>query len=1036
MTYQSRIFRRKLLASSISSCLLASGAIHAQQTVGMEEEVIVRGIRSSLERSIDIKRESSQLVEAITAEDLGKMPDQNITESLQRLPGIQIDRVNGEGSKVRIRGLDQNSTLLNGETFISGMEYYQQGESSVEYDNSLEGVPAEILGGVNVYKSPVASLTESGIGGVIDLQTRNALDLKQRVIAGNVKIDQGADSGDAQPSASLIIGNNWNDTFAAIFSISASNRTVSNGSIQNYSRNAWIERSLSDGSTYLNSGMTYVTDTLQERNRVGGSLSLEWAPTEALELGFNWFHNEMDITKADYSVKHDMGVDGTPLDETLPYSIDGNGVLLNGSFSATAAENNTATQVSDVSADNFALNLDYDNGGQWRFNGNIAAASAELESNSGFADSYFAPWRVQAWTGDTAVIDSNGDGNLDAASPTSWYTQATNVVAGDDGIRRFDYTTGSKPKLDYSDSYYFTDPAYLSYKSAFAHGDKSQNDFFAAKFDAEVDIEFGDLKTLSFGFRTAEKEIDFKEYRYLIDLANNGGVSLVDFDPSVNPGFGAIGVAEFNVQDMCGNGGECDIDNDGIDDNLTNGTATRFLDPNLGLNALALTTSTGISVFEAITGITGASGRNGPGAMSPAVIGSSGFADDPSRYTRVKDFFPDGGYQSDILFQDAGKMENAEAWFTGIAGNNNVGKYENVLESWAVVEKTNAAYLEADLEGNDVPYRLNLGVRVINTEVEVTATTSVADAEEWGTDGWNGVPKTFDRSTTKNDYWDFLPNMNLSLDLREDSMLRFSAAKVMNQANLQSLGKGYQRQYTIDLNTGGSIFQGGSSGNPELDPYRATQFDLAFEHYFGDIGYFSSGLFYKGVKSFPVGVVVQVTEQDGSASGSSTGGVTTQGNGTGGVVQGLELAYQMSFSNGLGFTANYTYSDSSTDSDSVTREKLSFPGVSENAYNLIGFYENDKLSARLAYTWRDEYLSPLRSSFSIQGKPGNYAEFYDAYGQWDASISYDIMDALSLTAEAINMTGEGQSSFLEYSNNFMSYVSQEPRINLGLSFRF
>ena len=154
-------FNKTKIALVVSSCLLGSSLSHAQSSADQAEnsasgevleEIIVRGQRNALNRSLDIKRQSQQVMESITADDIGKMPDQNVTESLQRLTGIQIDREGGEGTKVRIRGLDQNVTLLNGETFLTGLEYFQLGEARVEFTNSLEGIPSELLGGVDVYK--------------------------------------------------------------------------------------------------------------------------------------------------------------------------------------------------------------------------------------------------------------------------------------------------------------------------------------------------------------------------------------------------------------------------------------------------------------------------------------------------------------------------------------------------------------------------------------------------------------------------------------------------------------------------------------------------------------------------------------------------------------------------------------------------------------------------------------------------------------------------------------------------------------------
>src|SRR3546814_4528280 len=106
---------------------------------GTESEIVVTGFRASLENALNAKRDSNLIIESVTAEDIGKFPDQNVAESLQRLPGIQIDRENGQGSKVRIRGLEQNVTLLNGGLFVSGLEVYKVGEGkSNRNDNSEE----------------------------------------------------------------------------------------------------------------------------------------------------------------------------------------------------------------------------------------------------------------------------------------------------------------------------------------------------------------------------------------------------------------------------------------------------------------------------------------------------------------------------------------------------------------------------------------------------------------------------------------------------------------------------------------------------------------------------------------------------------------------------------------------------------------------------------------------------------------------------------------------------------------------------------
>ena len=176
--------------------------------------VVVRGFRASLQSALTAKKKSNLMIESVAAEDMGKFPDQNVTESLQRLPGIQIDRENGQGTKVRIRGLDQNVTVLNNEEFVSGLELFRLGEGTFQNTNSLEGIPSELIGSVDVYKSPDASLLEGGLGGIVNLKTRDPRGFKgDYLIAGEVRGNEGT-KGKWQPSANLTLGYKVSNDFA------------------------------------------------------------------------------------------------------------------------------------------------------------------------------------------------------------------------------------------------------------------------------------------------------------------------------------------------------------------------------------------------------------------------------------------------------------------------------------------------------------------------------------------------------------------------------------------------------------------------------------------------------------------------------------------------------------------------------------------------------------------------------------------------------------------------------------------------------
>lgn len=142
------------------------------------EEIVVTGIRQSLDQSIDVRRQSNGIVDAIVAEDIGKLPDQNVVETLQRIPGVQISRVQGEGSDFVIRGISQNQIQFNGAML---------GGPTSDGSGRLQEFNPEILGGLQVIKSPSADTTEGALGGTINLVTKKPLDLDRFVVSGRAQ---------------------------------------------------------------------------------------------------------------------------------------------------------------------------------------------------------------------------------------------------------------------------------------------------------------------------------------------------------------------------------------------------------------------------------------------------------------------------------------------------------------------------------------------------------------------------------------------------------------------------------------------------------------------------------------------------------------------------------------------------------------------------------------------------------------------------------------------------------------------------------
>ncbi|HZC38346.1 MAG TPA: TonB-dependent receptor, partial [Sphingomicrobium sp.] len=146
--------------------------------------IIVTGIRSSLQKSAEIKRNAPQVLDVITAEDVGKLPDANVAEALQRVTGVQITRVFGEGQAVSVRGLQQvrvevdGRTLLGWSSRLSPPENDQLGRSS-----GLDLVPSSLFGRLEVFKSPLASQAEGGLGGTVNLITPKPFDFRKTTVS-------------------------------------------------------------------------------------------------------------------------------------------------------------------------------------------------------------------------------------------------------------------------------------------------------------------------------------------------------------------------------------------------------------------------------------------------------------------------------------------------------------------------------------------------------------------------------------------------------------------------------------------------------------------------------------------------------------------------------------------------------------------------------------------------------------------------------------------------------------------------------------
>lgn len=219
-------------------------------------------------------------------------------------------------------------------------------------------------------------------------------------------------------------------------------------------------------------------------------------------------------------------------------------------------------------------------------------------------------------------------------------------------------------------------------------------------------------------------------------------------------------------------------------------------------------------------------------------------------------------------------------------------------------------------------------------------------------------------------------------------------------------------------------------GNPYLQPYEANNFDLSAEYYFADSAVFQAGLFYKDIENFIVDREYGDTDTPyfGSYNGIAFVEAEVPENGDSASVQGLELAYNQAFDNGMLMGINYTYTDAEGDIDDRT---IPLPASSEVTWNAMAGYENDIFSARLTAAYRDEYLDEL-------GGSADEDRYVKAHAQLDFSGSYKYSDNTEFYLKLINLTDEPYVAFQKgpVSDRLLQFEEYSFTAKLGMKLRF
>ncbi|BFT29513.1 TonB-dependent receptor [Alteromonas sp. D210916BOD_24] len=298
---QSKLTNSVRLAIAMGALTSISVPVVVAQEVGETEIIEVTGIRGSQKANINAKRFSDAIVDAITAEDIGKFPDKNVAETLARVPGITIDRDFGEGQGVTIRGVqpDQNLTLVNGQAVGTGQWFVL---SDATRNFNFEILASEMIAGLEVYKSSQADIDEGALGGTVILKTRKPFDLEAN--SGQVSVEgQYGDIADAlDPTLSgLYSWKNEDETFGILFSGSYQERTVERETNEDF---GWFGPSIpridplieapvgADRKGAIPWGMGSALFK-QDRERIGFDVTAQWAPTDNFDMSVHYLSSTL-----------------------------------------------------------------------------------------------------------------------------------------------------------------------------------------------------------------------------------------------------------------------------------------------------------------------------------------------------------------------------------------------------------------------------------------------------------------------------------------------------------------------------------------------------------------------------------------------------------------------------------------------------------------------------------------------------------------------------------------------------------------------
>lgn len=1020
-------------AQDIKPTGAADQPVSVEQAKDPENDIVVVGVRQSIESAIDDKRDASEIKDVINAEDIGQLANDNIAEALQRITGVQVNRGNdGEGKQVQVRGLSENNVTINGAT--------ASGTGDVDLSNgndrsvNFQDLPAELFAGVEILKALTADQIEGSLGGTINLQTRAPLNGKRDLIvnlSGTAKFAEVGDlsrqdgnlfvqkkfrgtplgdfgvilnfgykeiasyayvyggnevidapgiwtrkTGDVDPPAS--VGANQSAANYNFFQLTNIPNAVGGGNRPNPYRYAFDDPNgdgLSNASdVYYIPGAFGVSERVRDDTRKSFNGTLQWKPASNLDIRFD-------------AVLTDINESLTGANMNIVSNIPRSGILVGGP----------------------------------------AATYEQLGTSAGFGDVYVL-------TGGRLASFTTRVGAAPSINEVSRKSQQFSAEATWDATPNLSFfvkgatSRGKARTLDFGQL------------SASIEQQGGANPVFNAQdFYNIVDFQLGDNKIPNVTFY----ENPFPSTAYGVN-------SVVPEDQLVVLNPGDLSYNRYRYRQFQRNAADTENTDDSVRFDATWETDTdffnsfqagfrwsersferaRYENANEGGNIAAIA---GQGVRDPVRAVNvWAVPLNPASTTNPGAAATSTFLSSCLTTAGNPDILKRYGGNLPMTFGSTAGCDVASiAQYFNLFDIRAVdpvassGYYEVEDERFRVTEATMAGYLRANFSTDFGNVRMfgNVGLRYVETKTSSSGYLLNP-----------GTPVSYSMVTFRNRYDDWLPSVNVNFGLSKQLVARLAYSRTLGRPALTQISPGLElTRSDVDPNFAGF----GVAGNPFLDPIHSDNFDASLEWYYGKGSYLSVAAFMKNIDT----TIFRDPVPTSRDINGETFSVTTFGNFGGTKLKGIEVgaAHAFTYLPGplrfLGVTGNFTYIDESSDLRDQEGDPISRRGLSKYTFNAGAYYDDKRFNLRVAYNWRSAFTRREIVQLGF-ARPEALPEIEAARGQLDLAARFNINRNLRFTIDATNLTNTGTFRYLKY-EQLVNYVSLAGRrFNFGVQVNF